>query len=187
MLPPGLAATTVSPKAWRAYDRSTLPKFYFDWGKYRKNLEADTTPFTPPVSLMKGLAKALQLINEEGLENVLARHAKLASATRAAATALKLELFAPPEGMSSAVTTVCVPDGVDGKELVKLLKNKYGVTIAGGQDEYAGKIIRIGHLGYFDRFDIITTIAALEMALKELDYEFELGSGLKAAEEELAK
>ena len=182
MLPPGLAAVTVSPKAWQAYQRSSLPKFYFDWKKYQKNLQDDTTPFTPAVSLMIGLAEALKLMREEGLENIIARHARLAEATRQGCEALGLELFAPPEGRGNAVTPVWVPEGIDGKKLVSTMKNKYGVTIAGGQDDYAGRIFRVGHLGYFGDFDIITTLAALEMSLKELGYQFEPGSGIKAAE-----
>ncbi|MDR0350543.1 MAG: alanine--glyoxylate aminotransferase family protein [Coriobacteriales bacterium] len=182
MLPPGLAALTVSPKAWRAYERSTLPKFYFDWKKYKKSLEKDTTPFTPAVSLMRGLAEALRLMREEGIENIIARHARLAEATRVGCEALGLELFAPAEGRGSAVTPVWVPEGIDGKKLVSTLKNKHGVTIAGGQDDYAGRIFRVGHLGYFGDFDIITTLAALEMTLQELGYDFEPGSGIKAAE-----
>ncbi len=182
MLPPGLAAVSVSEKAWRAYKRSTLPKFYFDWEKYRKNLEKETTPFTPPVSLVIGLGEALRMMREEGIENVIARHAALAEATRRGCEALGLALFAPPEGRGSAVTPVWVPEGVDGKKLVKIMKDRYGVTIAGGQDEYAGRIFRIGHLGYFGEFDIITTLAALEMALAELGYAFERGAGIKAAE-----
>jgi aspartate aminotransferase-like enzyme len=182
MLPPGLAALTVSKKAWKAYERSTLPKFYFDWGKYRKSIEKDTTPFTPAVSLIIGLNEALKLMLEEGVEELIARHSRLAEATRAGATALGLELFAPPEGRGSAVTPVWVPEGVDGKAIVKIMKDKYGVTIAGGQEQYAGRIFRIGHLGYFGDFDIIITLAALEMTLAELGYEFERGAGISAAE-----
>jgi len=182
MLPPGLAALSVSKKAWRAYERSTLPKFYFDWGRYKKSLEKDTTPFTPPVSLIIGLNEALGMIREEGLENTIARHAMLAEATRQGCVALGLKLFAPPEGRGSAVTPVWVPEGVDGKAIVKMMKDSYGVTIAGGQDDYAGRIFRVGHLGYFGEFDIITTLAALEMTLARLGYEFERGAGIKAAE-----
>lgn len=182
MLPPGLAACTVSEKAWRAYERSTLPKFYFDWMKYKKNVEKDTTPFTPAVTLVLGLNEALKMIREEGIDNTIARHSKLAEATRKGCEALGLKLFAPAEGRGSAVTPVWVPEGVDGKKVVSIMKNKYGVTIAGGQDDYTGRIIRIGHLGYFGEFDIITTLAALEMTLAELGYGFERGSGIKAAE-----
>jgi len=182
MLPPGLAALTVSPKAWKAYERSTLPKYYFDWMKYKKNLEKETTPFTPAVSLIVGLAESLKMMREETIENVIARHAMLAEATRRGCEALGMKLFAPPEGRGSAVTPVWVPEGIDGKKIVSIMKNKYGVTIAGGQDDYTGKIFRVGHLGYFGEFDIITTLAALEMTLAELGYEFERGAGIKAAE-----
>lgn len=182
MLPPGLAACSVSDKAWRAYERSTLPKFYFDFMKYKKNIEKDTTPFTPAVSLVLGLNVALKMIREEGLENTIARHARLAEATRRGCEALGLKLFAPPEGRGNAVTPVWVPEGIDGKKIVSILKNKHGITIAGGQDEYAGRIFRIGHLGYFGDFDIITTLAGLEMTLAELGYGFEKGAGISAAE-----
>ena len=182
MLPPGLAALTVSDKAWRAYERSTLPKYYFDWGKYRASIAKDTTPFTPPVSLIIGLAESLKMIREEGIENTIARHSMLAEATRQGCEALGMKLFAPPEGRGSAVTPVWVPEGVDGKELVKTMKERFGVTIAGGQDDYAGRIFRVGHLGYFGEFDIITTLAALEMALADQDYEFERGAGVTAAQ-----
>lgn len=182
MLPPGLAACTVSEKAWRAYERSTLPKYYFDWMKYKKNIEKDTTPFTPAVSLVLGLNVALKMIRDEGIENTIGRHSRLAEATRRGCEALGLKLFAPPEGRGSAVTPVWVPEGVDGKAIVKILKDKHGITIAGGQDDYTGRIFRVGHLGYFGDFDIITTLAALEMTLAELGYEFERGCGIKAAE-----
>ncbi|MCL2807659.1 MAG: alanine--glyoxylate aminotransferase family protein [Coriobacteriia bacterium] len=182
MLPPGLAAVSISPKAWRAYERSALPKFYFDWKKYLKSLAQDTTPFTPAVSLMIGLDVALKLMREEGIEKIIARHARLAEATRKGVEALGLELFAPEEGRGNAVTPVWVPEGIDGKQLVKIMKGKHGVTIAGGQDDYAGRIFRIGHLGHFGDFDIIVTLSALEMALVELGYDFEPGRGVKAAE-----
>jgi aspartate aminotransferase-like enzyme len=187
MLPPGLCVVSVSPKAWRAYERSTLPKFYFDWGKYLKSLTQDTTPFTPAVSLMIGLGEALNLMRAEGLENIIARHARLAQACREGVVAMGLELFAPAGGRGNAVTPVWVPEGIDGKQLVNTLKNRHGVTIAGGQDEYSGRIIRIGHLGYFDDFDIITTLTALEMSLRELNFDFEPGSGVVAAERVLSQ
>ena len=182
MLPPGLAACTVSKKAWKAYERSTLPKFYFDWMSYQKNVVKDTTPFTPAVTLVLGLNEALKMIREEGIENTIARHSRLAEATRKGIEALGMKLFAPAEGRGSAVTPAWVPEGIDGKKVVSILKNKYGVTIAGGQDDYVGKIIRIGHLGYFGEFDIITTLTALEMTLAELGYEFTRGAGVVAAE-----
>lgn len=182
MLPPGLAAVSVSEKAWGHVEKSKLPKFYFDWAKAKKSLGKETTPFTPPVSLIIGLGKALSLIREEGLENVIRRHSVLAEAMRAGVVAMGLELFAPPEGRGNAVTPVWVPEGIDGSKIPKVMSDKYGVTIAGGQDEYKGRIFRLGHLGYFDRFDIITTLSALEMTLNELGYPVELGIGVAAAQ-----
>ena len=185
MLPPGLACACVSAKAWDKVKESTLPKFYFSFDKAKKAFDKPSpqNPFTPPVSLIVALGEALKMIREEGLENVIDRHAMLAKATRAGAAALGLELFAPPEGRGNAVTPVNVPNGVDGKKLVKIMSDKHGITIAGGQDHLKGKIFRIGHLGYFDKFDIITTLAGLEMTLLELGYPVELGKGVAAAQQ----
>ncbi len=183
MLPPGLACVSVSDKAWAAVEKSTLPKFYFSWTKARKSLAKSTTPFTPPVSLIIGLGEALSMMREESLENIIKRHSRLALATRLGAEAMGLKLFAPANGRGSAVTPVWVPENIDGKELVKKMSAKYGITIAGGQEHLAGKIFRIGHLGYFDQFDILTTLAGLEMCFTELGYEFEAGSGVRAAEQ----
>ncbi|MDR1775155.1 MAG: alanine--glyoxylate aminotransferase family protein [Actinomycetes bacterium] len=183
MLPPGLSAVAVSEKAWRAVERSTIPKFYFDWKKHRKALKESMTPYTPAVTLVLGLNVALDLMREEGIENVIARHALLAEATRSGVEALGLKLFAPPEGRGSAVTPVWSPEGIPSGQIVKIMKNDYGVTITNGQDFYKDKIFRIGHLGYFGEFDIITTLAALEMALVRLGYDFEQGAGVRAAEQ----
>jgi aspartate aminotransferase-like enzyme len=182
MLPPGLACVSVSEKAWKAVKNSKLPKFYFSYEKAKKSLDKNTTPFTPAVSLIIGLSEALRMIREEGLENVIQRHSILAMATCRGIEAMGLKLFAPPEGRGNAVTPAWVPDGIDGKALVKMMTNKYGITIAGGQDHLVGKIFRVGHLGYFERFDILTTLAGLEMCLSELGYKFDLGSGKTAAE-----
>ncbi len=184
MLPPGLACVSISDKALKEAEKSTLPKFYFSYKKSLDALKKDQpqNPFTPPVSLIVGLGEALKLMKKEGLENVIKRHAILAEATRQGVQAMGLELFAPTEGRGNAVTSVKVPEGVDGGKIPKIMRDKYGVTIAGGQDHLKGKIFRIGHLGYFDRFDIITTLAALEMTLTELGYLVELGSGIAAAE-----
>jgi aspartate aminotransferase-like enzyme len=185
MLPPGLSCVSVSEKAWQAVEKSTLPKFYFSYKKSRDSLHkaSPQNPFTPPVSLIIGLGEALKMMRKEGLENVIKRHAILAQAARQGLTALGLELFAPLEGQGNAVTPVKVPQGVDGKAIIKIMKDKYGITIAGGQDHLVGKIFRLGHLGYYDRFDIITTLAGLEMTLAELGHSFERGSGIKAAEQ----
>jgi len=184
MMPPGLACVSVSEKAWAMAEKSTLPKFYFSWKKAADSLnkKEPTTPFTPAVSLVVGLGEAIRLMRDEGLENIIKRHSILAEAARKGVEAMGLKLFAPEEGRGNAVTPVWVPDGVDGGQLVKKLKSEYGITIAGGQDHLKGKIFRIGHLGYFDKFDIMTTLAGIEMVLSELGYPVTLGAGIQAAE-----
>jgi aspartate aminotransferase-like enzyme len=182
MLPPGLAAVSVSEKAWQAVQRSDLPKFYFDWKKYRKSAEKNTTPFTPALTLIQGLNEALTLMRDEGRENIIERHSLLAEATRQGVEAIGLKLFAPAEGRGSAVTPVWTPEGIPAGKIIKIMKEDYGVTVTNGQDDYKDKIFRIGHLGYFGMFDIITTLTALEMALTKLGYDFEQGASIKAAE-----
>ena len=182
MLPPGLAFAGVSDKAWKFVDRSNLPKFYFDFKKELKNLQKNQSAYTPAVTLFVGLRESLRMIRREGLEAVFQRHEKLAAATRAAVKALGLELYAP-DSPSNALTAVKVPEGIPGGKLKNLFFEKYGITVAGGQDQAKGKIIRIAHLGYYERLDMIMVISALEMLLKELGYAFELGTGVKAAEE----
>ena len=179
MLPPGLAFLSVGKKAMDMVPKSNLPKYYFDLKAYKKSLDKDDVPWTPAISLVRGLCKSIDIIKEEGIENVLARHARLANATKGAVEALGLELFSA--NPSNAVTAAKVPSGVDGQELVKTMRNKYGVTIAGGQAHLKGKIFRIAHLGYMIEFDTLTAISALEIVLKELGYKFKIGSGVSAA------
>jgi aspartate aminotransferase-like enzyme len=180
MLPPGLAFAALSDKAWQFVERSTLPRFYFDFKKELKNLTRNQSAYTPAISLVAGLAESLRLIRREGLENILARHARLAKATRAAMTALGLQLYAPG-AHSDAVTAVLAPPGIDGQKVVKILREKHSITIAGGQDRAKGKIFRLAHMGYVDASDITAGIAAVELTLRELGYKFELGAGVKAA------
>ena len=184
MVPPGLAFCSVSPKAWDLNFQSKCPKYYFDFKAAKKALEKTDTPFTPAVSLMIGLNEALKIIKQETLENILARHKKLARAIKEAIKALGLELFAPAAS-ADAVTAVKVPAGIDGGKLVKTMRDKYGVGIAGGQGGLKGKIFRIAAMGYMTEFDIIVAISCLEMVLTEMGYKFELGSGLKAAQKVL--
>jgi aspartate aminotransferase-like enzyme len=180
MLPPGLAFAALSDKAWEFVERSTLPRFYFDFKKELKNLTRNQSAYTPAISLVVGLAESLRLIRREGLENILARHARLAKATRSAMTAMGLRLYAPG-ARSDAVTAVLAPGGIDGQKVVKILREKHSLTIAGGQDRAKGKIFRLAHMGYVDPSDIIAGIAAVELTLRELGYKFELGAGVKAA------
>lgn len=181
MLPPGLAFIALSEKAWKAAEKSKCPRFYFDLKKERKNLAKKTSAYTPAVSLITGLRETLLMMKEEGLDNVFARHERLARATRSAMEALGLKLLAPQNPAFSA-TGVYLPEGLDGKKFVKYIRDELGVTMAGGQDQLEGKIIRIAHLGYIDTFDIITAVSAVEMALEKFGQKIALGKGVGAAQ-----
>ena len=180
MLPPGLAFVALSERAWRAAAAAKTPRFYFDLKRERDNQQKHTTAWTPAISLIFGLHEALRLIFAEGLENVFARHDRLARATRAGATALGLKLVAP-SAPSPATTGIYLPDGVPGK-IVGYLRDKVGITFAGGQDQLKGKICRIAHLGYIGSFDIIIALAALEMGIAAFGKPVEFGKGVGAAQ-----
>jgi len=185
MLPPGLSFVSISQKAWKLVENSKLPKFYWNFKAYKKSLQGGETPYTSAVSLVLGLQESLKMIKEEGLEKILQRHAIMASATRAGVEAIGLELFA--EVPCNVVTAIKVPEGIDGSRLVRMMLEEYGVGIADGQREYKGKIFRIAHLGYMDRFDVIIGLSALEIALSKLGYKFEVGKGIAAAEKKFLK
>lgn len=183
MLPPGLAFIALSEKAWKAVAGAKCPRFYFDLKRERDNQQKHTTAWTPAISLIFGLHEALRLMFEEGLNNVFARHDRLARATRAGAEALGLKLVAPT-APSPATTGIYLPDGVPGK-VVGYLRNKVGITFAGGQDQLKGKICRIAHLGYIGSFDIVTALAALEMGMAAFGREIQFGVGVGAAQKVL--
>jgi aspartate aminotransferase-like enzyme len=180
MLPPGLAFLALSERAWRAVATAKTPRFYFDLKRERDNQRQHTTAWTPAISLVSGTHAALRLIFAEGLEAVFARHARLARATRAAAQALGLRLVAP-ECPSPATTGIYLPEGVPGK-IVGYLRDKVGITFAGGQDQLKGKIVRVAHLGYIGTFDVVTAVAALEMGLAAYGHSVAFGTGVGAAE-----
>ena len=184
MLPPGLALIALSARAWERVGQTKQPRFYFDLPRERTNQAKNTTAWTPAISLVIGLREALTMMQEEGYPNVYARHARLASATRAAGLALGLRLVAP-DNPSPAVTGLYTPEGIDGGKLFSYLRDKMRVVFAGGQDQLKGKIVRIAHLGYIGAFDTITAVAALEMALKHFGHPVELGRGVGAAQAEL--
>ena len=186
MLPPGLAFVSASDKAWKMADTAKTPKFYFNFKKERENLAKNQTNFTSAVTLIIGLNASIKMLQDEGLEKVFARHETLARATRAGAAALGLKLF-PKESPSNALTAIEAPAGVDGQAIYKNLREKYGITGAGGQDKLKGKIFRIAHLGYADTFDVITAVAGIEMVLKGLGHAVKLGTGVAAAQEILMK
>lgn len=180
MIPPGLAFVALSQRAIEVMQMSKLPKFYFDLGKALKSYEKDDTPWTPAISLIVGVDAALEMIRAEGIENVWKRHERLAMALRAGVTAVGLKLFS--NSPSFAVTPVWLPEGLDWKDFNKTLKLDNGITIAGGQDEYAGRIFRVSHLGYYDDLDMVTVMAALERTLDAQNHRFTLGTGVTAVQ-----
>lgn len=184
MIPPGLAFSSVSQKAWKAVESSRLPKFYFDFKKYKKAYLDTDTPFTSAITLVIGLKKALEIINKRGIDSVIAGHKKLALATREACRAMGLELFS--KAPSFAVTAVKSPQGIDADLIIKLLKTEFGVTFAGGQGHLKGKIFRLAHMGGIDEEHTVESIKALEEALTKLGFKFKAGSGLEALNKALA-
>jgi aspartate aminotransferase-like enzyme len=180
MIPPGLAYIAFSPKAWKRVETSRLPKFYFDAIKAKKNLEKQTTPWTPAISLIIQQKKSLDIIKEMGLEKLYAHHRILGESTRAGIRALDLEIVAQRPG--NILTAVKTPPGLDGVELVKVMQEKYRVYIAGAQDPNKGKFFRIAHLGYMGGFDVIIALSALEFTLADMGYKFEMGASITAAE-----
>lgn len=187
MIPPGLGFVCVSDKAWEAYKTATLPKFYMDLGAYKKANAKNSSPFTPPVNLMFGLKASLEMMKEEGLENIFARHIRLTKATRAGVRALNLPLFAADESASYAVTAVA-PDGVDAEAIRGTMRKKFDIALAGGQDHLKGKIFRIGHLGFVSDRDILAGISSLEATLVELGYDkAQQGAGVAAVAKSLGE
>jgi serine---pyruvate transaminase len=184
MCPPGLGFASVNARALERAAGQDHPTYYFDWALTAEGQrkEPPDSPFTPAVTLFRALDVALGMIEREGLEQVFDRHRLLGSATREAARALELELFGPEDENANVVTAIKLPESIDGAKVPKLMRDKYGITIAGGQGQLKGKIARIAHCGYFGAFDIVTTVAAFEMTLRELGHSVELGSGVGAAQ-----
>jgi len=183
MLPPGLSFVSLSDKAWKLVDKANSPRYYWDFKKAASSLAKGQTPYTPAISLICALRESLALIKEEGINAVLDRHYTFAQAVQRAVLSLGLQIFGYPP--SNALTAVLVPPEVDEKELRKKMQEDFGVIVAGGQGKLSGKIIRIAHLGWMDKLDIIGVISALEMSLSQLGCEIELGKGVGVAEEVL--
>jgi aspartate aminotransferase-like enzyme len=179
MCPPGLAMASVADALWDGLPASR--SFYFDWRATRKAQEVFDAAFTPAVSLIKGLDVALGMLLDDGLEAGFDRHIRLGRAARAGIKAMGLELFSPDDDSAAVVTAVRCPDGIDGTELLRHLRNRHGVTLAPGQGAFKGKIFRIGHIGWFDVFDIATALAAVELSLTELGADIERGVAAPAA------
>jgi aspartate aminotransferase-like enzyme len=187
MCPPGIAFTSVSPTALEAAGRAVSPRFVMDWERTRKAQAKLDAPFTPAVSIVRALNVALGLLLEEGLEAAFDRHARLGRACREGAKAMGLELFSPDEERSAVVTAIRAPEGVDATEVVEGLRNRFGITIANGQGELKGRIFRIGHIGWFDVFDITTALAAVELVLTDAGADIERGVAVTRALETWAE
>ncbi len=184
MIPPGLAFVALSQRAIERLHSSTMPRFYLDLRKALASHAKNDTPWTPAASLLIGADAALQMIRSEGIEQVWNRHRAMATAVRAGVQAMGLRLFS--EEPSYAVTPVWLPEGVEWKSFNRTLKQTYGITVAGGQDEYTGKIFRISHLGYYDELDMVTVIAAIERTLHDCGWKVDLGSGVRAVQRSFA-
>jgi aspartate aminotransferase-like enzyme len=185
MCPPGLAFASPNEAALaRAAEPGGPGRYYFDWQKTVEGQRKDPpdSPFTPAVGLVMALDVALGLIEKEGLEQVLERHRLLGRAAREAVRALDLEIYGPEDENANVVTAIALPDTIDGAKVPKLMRDRFGITIAGGQGRLKGKIARIAHCGYFGAFDVVTTISAFEMTLRELGHDAELGAGVAAAQ-----
>ncbi|MEZ0537812.1 alanine--glyoxylate aminotransferase family protein [Caldicellulosiruptoraceae bacterium PP1] len=184
MAPPGLAFASVSDKAWEFYKRSTLPKFYWDYKKYKDGLmkEVQDNPFTPAISLIKATDAALTVLFDEiGLENNFLRHKKLAQMVQTAVDALNLELLPKKEHSSYVITAIKSPEGVDIEQVRKTMNKEFDIMVAGGQSDLKGKIIRIGHMGYVDEMDVLKTISAFEISLMKAGYRnFEQGKAVSS-------
>lgn len=184
MAPPGLGFVCVSEKAWKFIEKSDLPKFYWDYKKYKKSaqLTPPQSPFTPAISTIVALGESLKIIQKESLENIWERHRILGNATREGLKAMGLTLFSPDDDTSSAVTAAYSPEGINSGEIVRIMRAKHAVTIAGGQGKLKGIIFRIGHCGFFTHLDIIATLSALEFTLTELGVDIPSGRGITAAQ-----
>ena len=181
MTPPGLAFAALNQRAWDAVARSNLPKYYLDYRKaYESGLEG-SVPYTPAVTLLAALQCALNRICEEGIRNTIARHNRLALATQSAIKALGLPLFAASP--ANTLTSIRLPEEIDGKAFINLMRDKYGITYAGGQSQLSGKIVRIAHLGWMNENDVIVAISAFERGLVEIGYDIPPGAGIAAAQE----
>ena len=188
MIPPGLSFLAASEKAWKVHEQCKHPDFYFNWTTNRKSVREFSTAFTPAVNLFCGLKVALEMMKEEGIDNIVVRHAKIAKALRAAIKALGLKLFVADEKYASnSITAILPPDGISVQDIRKVMKNDYDIVVANGQNKLKDKIFRMGTLGFVSERDAITAVGALEATLYKLGYKFELGTGVAALIENLGK
>jgi len=182
MISSGLSFVSVSDKAWKMIEKSRLPRYYFDFAKERKNLAKGESSYTPAITLVVSLHAALNYIKQIGRETLIANAAMLAEATREAARAMNLRLFASCSP-ANAVTAVCAPEGIDSGAIIEEMRARFGTIVSNGQGSMKGKIFRLAHLGYYDACDLFAALASLEIALLKVGHKVELGSGVRAAQE----
>ncbi len=186
MLPPGLAMVALSERALAQASKCRGRRFYFDLLRELKSQRDEhTTAYTPAVSLVFGLHKALELIHAETLPRVFARLLLMAEATRAAAQALGLEIL--PENPAPGLTAILAPKNIDSGQIVRYMRDELGVWVQGGQDRMKGRLIRIGHMGHLSPFDMLTAVSALEIALGRVGYAFECGAGVAAVQRRISQ
>jgi len=179
--PPGVAMVTMSPRAWKAYEKSNLPKSYFDLATYKAALEKAQTPATPAVTVFIALQESLRLMAEEGLDAIIRRHRDLARATRRGLQAVSLQIFADERYASPAVTAFRPPARVDARNLIRLLRDDHDTIVAGGQGKMEGQLVRVAHLGFVTLQDIVAFFSALELTLRDLNQPVEPGVAMTAA------
>jgi serine---pyruvate transaminase len=190
---PGLAFVAVSDAAWKAHETATNPRFYFDWALYKRfyELPDPENPWTPAISVVQGLHRALEVYFQEGPEAAFARHALLSRAIKEGVQALGLDLFGEDLDRAWTVTAIRAPDGPEGRldadAICRRIRADHGVVLAPGQGPLKGKVFRIGHLGYYDRLDMIRGLAALEMTLDALGFPVKRGAAVAAAEDVFAQ
>lgn len=185
MTPPGLAFAALNQAAWEAAENASLPKYYFDLRKAQQASRDGSAPYTPAITFIGALQHALNRICSDGITNVIARHAHLAKAVRSAVKAIGLNVFAV--NPANTLTSIRLPEQVDGLRFVRMMREKHGITFAGGQGKLRGKIVRIAHLGWMDEHDLLVAIAAIERGMMEFGQEVSLGAGVSAAQEVLLR
>ncbi len=183
MTPPGLATVSVSADAWKAVEHGAASRYYFDWEQTKERQDQFDPAFTPAVSIVAGLDVALGILLDEGLEQAFERHTRLGRACREGIKAMGLELFSPDDDRSAVVTAINAPDGIDSGELVQTLRDRLGIVLAPGQGPLKGRVFRIGHIGYYDIFDITTALAGVELVLAEAGADIERGAAVTRAME----
>ena len=182
MLPPGVGFVTASAKAIAYINSSTTPRYYFDLREAKKALEKTDTPFTPAIGIIIAMVDSIAMIKARGLENMFKEFARLAKGVRAGCSAIGLDLYPDADCATNVLSAVKLPAGIDGEKLVKIMRDTHGITVAGGQDQLKGKVIRIAHMGALDEYDILTGLACLEKVLAEMGHKFEMGASLTAAQ-----